>query len=138
MNETKTVEIRRKRYSPDKAVLLLQKHFRRRAKRLSQDNLSLVDDLVQEMSLGVLRCHRRRNRTLRFFFGRGLSRAVNFLRAEKRHQFRVERYSRLSHPVVAKSEKLDWVEQIVDLESKLSSRASDRLVALRGDVRTSA
>ena len=138
MNDQKVGAMKKKRYSPERAVLLLQRCFRVRATRLTPDNRSLVDDLVQEMSLGVLTCPGRRNHSLRFYLRRGLLRAGHFLRAERRHQFRVERYSLLRHPVASKSERLDWVEQIVDLESKLSSRASDRLVALRGDVRTSA
>ena len=124
-------------YSPDEAVLLLQDWFGRRSTGMTRENRSLIDDLVQEMSIGVLRC--RNLHTLFFYKGRAVSRARDFLRREKREQFKAERYSRLSIPIM-EDDDTPFIEGMVDLENKLSSRSEcdGRITEIYPDLRDSA
>lgn len=70
------------RFVPGCAVLALQQDFSRFAAHLRKWDPALQDDLVQEMSLGVLQCEGEH--TLSFFRSRGLSRARDYLRAWQR------------------------------------------------------
>jgi hypothetical protein len=80
--QAKTDCERRERIYPDRAVVILQSDFERFAAQLRRCDLALRDDLVQEMSLGVLQC--REPHTLSFFKSRGVSRAKDFLRMRNR------------------------------------------------------
>jgi len=110
------------RYCGDEAVLLLQGWFARKAVRMTRDNLSLVDDLVQEMSLGALRC--RGDQTLAYFKKRAHMRAKDFLRREAREAGRVARYCRLSHPA-AQGDDTPFIEGLIDFEDQINRRFDD-------------
>lgn len=67
---------------PKNAVVALQCEFARFAGNLRHGDRALQDDLVQEMSLGVLQC--TESHTLAFFRSRALSRARDFLKMWRR------------------------------------------------------
>jgi len=67
---------------PTNAVVALQCEFARFAGNLRRNDSALQDDLVQEMSLGVLQCTEAH--TLAFFRSRALSRARDFLKTWRR------------------------------------------------------
>jgi len=67
---------------PTYAVVALQCDFARFAGSLRRYDSALQDDLVQEMSLGVLQCTEAH--TLAFFRSRALSRARDFLKTWRR------------------------------------------------------
>lgn len=67
---------------PENAVVALQRDFERLASSLRRCDQALQDDLIQEMSLGVLQC--TDSHTLSFFRSRALSRARDFLRMWRR------------------------------------------------------
>ena len=71
--EVKVVKL----WEPAEAALTLQRNFKRAANNLRRD-YHLREDLVQEMSLAVLKC--RRPHPLSFFMNRAVCRAINFLR----------------------------------------------------------
>ena len=73
----------RDRVFPEKAVVILRGDFERFAAHLRRCDISLRDDLIQEMNLGVLQC--REPHTLSYFKSRGVSRAKDFLRMWTRH-----------------------------------------------------
>lgn len=67
---------------PKNAAVALQRDFERFAGNLRRFDPALQDDLIQEMSLGVLQC--TQSHTLAFFRSRALSRARDFLRMWRR------------------------------------------------------
>jgi len=71
-----------RRIQPENAVVALQRDFERFAGSLRRFDPALQDDLIQEMSLGVLQC--TQSHTLAFFRSRALSRARDFLRMWRR------------------------------------------------------
>lgn len=66
---------------PRRAAVLLQKTFRFHAKRLAPRDPATQDDLVQEMSLAVLRCQAAGSRG--YFIERAKSRASNYLKRQE-------------------------------------------------------
>lgn len=125
------------RYTVDEAVLLLQDYFARRAVKMSKDNVSLIDDLIQEMSMGVLLCHGEN--TLSYYRQRAFFRAVDFLRKEQRQDKKKERYSRLSIPI-SEDDDTPFIEALVDLEERLNSRLerTERITGCYTEKRASA
>ena len=101
------------------AVLLLQDWFRRRAKWMTKQNISLIDDLVQEMSMGVLMC--QGENTLHFYKGRAVSRARDLLRREKAQRIKAARYGLLSHPIT-EDDDTPFIEGMIDFEDRLKPR----------------
>lgn len=110
------------RYPSHEAVLLLQDWFGWKSVRLTPDNVSLIDDLTQEMSMGVLLC--KGENTLSYYKQQAVFRARDFLRKEKRHIKRKERYSQFSHPIT-EDDDTPFIEGLVDMEDKLRSRCDD-------------
>ncbi len=125
------------KYTADEAVLLLQEWFGRRSARMTRENLSFIDDLIQEMSMGVLQC--KGAHPLRFYHNRAISRARDFLRKEKAHRFKKERYSLLSHPITY-DDDTPFIEGMVDFEERLASRRESRngVVSFNDDSRATA
>lgn len=76
------LEISSRQVPPVNAVVALQRDFARFANNLRHNDRAVQDDLVQEMSLGVLQC--TQPHTLAFFRSRALSRARDFLKAWRR------------------------------------------------------
>jgi len=76
------VEYSARQVPPKNAVVALQCDFARFAGNLRHNDRALQEDLVQEMSLGVLQC--TESHTLAFFRSRGLSRARDFLKMWRR------------------------------------------------------
>lgn len=125
------------RYAVDEAVLLLQNWFARKAVRMSKDNVSLVDDLIQEMSMGVLLCVGEN--TLSFYRQRACFRARDFLRTEQCQDRKKERYSLLSIPISEDGDEA-FIEGLIDLEDRMSTRAErmDRITDYYPERRASA
>jgi hypothetical protein len=98
------------RFAGAEAVLKLQREFRGMARAMATENLSLVDDLAQEMSLGVLLC--KGKQTLSYFRERGVLRAIDFLRAEERH--RCGQYSDLKEEPIYESRNFLYVPRQVE------------------------
>jgi hypothetical protein len=85
-------------FEPAVAAVEMQAIFRRAAKRLRKDR-HLREDLVQEMSLAVLRC--RRSHSLAYFLKRGIWKAIKFLK-------RWERGKKLNEPVDYEDERITY------------------------------
>jgi len=82
MNEKNGSRIFDRQIQPENAAVVLQHDFERFAGNLRRVDRALQDDLIQEMSLGVLQC--TQSHTLSFFRSRALSRARDFLRMWRR------------------------------------------------------
>jgi len=122
-------------FAANEALLLLQDWFRRRAKWMTRQNVSLIDDLVQEMSMGVLTC--RGDNTLHFYKGRAVSRARDLLRREKAQRAKVARYSLRSHRTM-EDDDTPYMDGMADLESRLSTKKQSAVINLNSDARASA
>jgi hypothetical protein len=114
---------KRVRYSGTEAAVLLEEWFRWRAARIARENRSLVDDMVQEMSMSVALC--RHDHRLAFYKRRALSRARDLLRREKAMARKAQRYGLLSRPIM-EDDDTPFIEGMIDLENALSSRRHER------------
>jgi hypothetical protein len=122
-------------FAADEAVLLLQDWFRRRAKWMTKQNISLIDDLVQEMSMGVLMC--QGENTLHFYKGRAVSRARDLLRKEKAQRIKAARYGLLSIPIM-EDDDTPFIEGMIDFEERLKPRSRGKVITPDGKRRASA
>jgi hypothetical protein len=124
-------------YRVDEAVLLLQGWFHRKACGMTRDNRSLIEDLVQEMSMGVLSC--KGEHPLQYYKVAGITRARMFLRAEARQAMRRSRFALLKHTVTHQGE-IGFVEGLIDLHDSINSRpeAPAEFPELTTDIRKSA
>lgn len=122
-------------FAAHEAVLLLQDWFRRRAKWMTKQNVSLIDDLVQEMSMGVLTC--AGENTLHFYKGRAVSRARDLLRREKAQRLKAARYGLLSHPIT-EDDDTPFIEGMLDFEERLKGRPRVKVIRPEGKRRASA
>ena len=108
------------RYTVREATMLLQDWFSRKAVRLTKDNVSLIEDAIQEMSMGVLSC--RGEHTLSYFRQQACFRVRDFLREERRHARGCARLQRMSLRVSEDGDE-PFIEGLIDLESRMSTRA---------------
>jgi hypothetical protein len=106
-------------YTPEGAVVLLQGVFRKKASRLCRDNFSLIDDVVQEMTLGVLMC--KGAHTLAFFGSRGADRGINFMRAEARQSLRRVKFSQLAQRI-SQEDDTPFIEGLIDFQDSMTER----------------
>jgi hypothetical protein len=121
-NQSTEEEVEGLPFSTDEAALLLQDWFARKAARMSKENVSLIEDLIQEMSMGVLQCDGEH--TLSYFRERSVMRAKNFLRAEARQAGRAKRYSRLALKIHDEHDA-PFIEGLLDFQDRIEIQADD-------------
>lgn len=118
MKNKNNAEADEKLYHSSEAALLLQEWFDKRAKWMTRENRSLREDVVQEMSVGILRI--RSVHKLSFYKMIAVARGRDFMRQERQHRKKLKRFERLSHPKSETGEE-QTIEDLVDLENRLSS-----------------
>ena len=111
------------RYEAQDAVLLLQLWFEAQAWRMSADNSSLIEDLMQEMSMAVLLC--KGQHFLRYFKQCAVCRARDFMRKESQHSGRVARYAKLAHRT-HEDDDTPYIEGLIDREDCMNRRTVRR------------